>query len=322
MSIMIIDGNSIAYAAQSAAPLTVDGMEVQGIFHSIKTLRTMLFGYPKNASKVYWLWDHRAQWRFDLCPEYKGKRKDTQEKIEVKVTLENAKPLLEEMLQSLGIDQVFSVGYEADDVAGFLSRRAAAAQRDTLLVTGDQDWIQLVGTFVKWIDARSKEERFCNRANFAEYTGVDNPKAFLQMKALQGDTSDNIKGVGGIGKLTARAIMDHFGSVEELYLRITALSPNTILSKEGMPKELQRAWKPIQALFGENWERYQTNYRLMDLQTTERDADIAKNMTVIKGEYNPELFIEQCEKLNFYSIIRGGESWLMPFQPNARRRAA
>ena len=138
MTIMIIDGNSLAYAAQCATPLTVDGMEVQGVFHSLKTLRTLLYNYPRYANKIFWLWDHRAQWRYDLYPEYKGKRQDTLEKVSVKVSLESAKPMLETMLTSLGVDQVFATGYEADDVAAMLSRAATAKQREALLVTGDR----------------------------------------------------------------------------------------------------------------------------------------------------------------------------------------
>lgn len=318
MTVMLIDGNSLGFAAQSAAPLTVNGMEVQAVYHSLKTLRGLLFNYAQYGRKIYWLWDSRAQWRYDIHPEYKGKRDANIVQVDAKIAYTHVKPYLENALTHLGVTQLWSDGFEADDLAGCLSRQLSARSVKTLLVTGDQDWLQLVNEHVSWMDARDRSARFCDHKRFKEYTGFGNAHQFVQAKALRGDVSDNIQGVGGLGDKAAKEIMEHFGSIEALR---ELHQSKTGLTKDDLPESMSRFVKPVNALFTDNWATFERNMALMCLTDARHDASIVRNLKRIEGQYNAAAFARLCIELQFNSILQTLERWLEPFHINGRQAA-
>ena len=112
-------------------------------------------------------------------------------------------------------------GYEADDVLGCLARQATAAGADTIILTGDMDTLQLVDEHVRVLAPRGRtsDTVLYDRAGVLERYGLE-PAQVPDLKALAGDTSDNIKGVPGIGEKTAQRLLADFGTVEGLYARL------------------------------------------------------------------------------------------------------
>lgn len=308
---MIVDSNSLGYAAQSTNVLTANGIETQAIYQTLKMLKKAREDNPE-YSKVLMLWDGHAQFRYDLWPDYKGKRSDTDEKVQVKEKYHAAKPFIQQALTHLGLDQVVAHQYEADDLAGYFCRKLQAAGKDVLLLTGDKDWIQLVNGKTKWYDPRDKVERKCSKATFKEVTGVDTPAQFLECKALIGDTSDNIPPVGGIGEKAAPLVMEHFGSVKGLidaYRR-----GNNELTKEALPDELSRYRKKLNELCGPNFKAFSRNYRLMNLNDSSRDETIRTSAVVTRGQRDFDAFADLCMELSFLSITRDLKSWERTFK--------
>ena len=145
---------------------------------------------------------------------YKAGRKPMPEELAQQM------PLVKQMLSRMGIPCVELAGYEADDLLGTIAVRNAALGGRTVVVTGDRDSLQLVGpqTDVKIMATNMgrPEVRFYDEARIREDYGIE-PKQFIEVKALMGDTSDNIPGVAGIGEKTALSLIAEYGDLEKLY---------------------------------------------------------------------------------------------------------
>jgi DNA polymerase I len=216
MKILLVDANAVGYSAQQARSLsTAAGEPTQAIFHAIKAMWNLQKRYKGFTPLV--LWDSHARWRYDLLPDYKGKRDTYPKQIAMREEYRTQRPYIQEAFRLLGITQVQHEGYEADDIAGVYARKVTSMNdAQAVLYTGDKDWLQLVSEHVTWHDIAT--DKRVSITNFERHTGFANPIAFLQAKALHGDGSDNIAGVGGIGEKTADKLMQHFGSVKQLLL--------------------------------------------------------------------------------------------------------
>lgn len=214
MKVILADGNAVGYSSQQTRALTTNaGEPTQAIFHSIKSVWTMKARY-KDFSPLF-IWDSHTQWRYDLLPEYKGKREEYKQQVIMREEYRAQRPFIQEALTLMGITQVQHEGYEADDIAGVYARKINSMDdAEAILYTGDKDWLQLVGENVIWHEIGS--DKRVSLKNFQRVTGFSNPLEFLQAKALHGDSSDNISGVGGIGEKTADSLIQHFGSIKAL----------------------------------------------------------------------------------------------------------
>lgn len=306
----IIDGNSLGYAAQSMKPLTVDGVEVQAVFGALKMLKRLVQQYPQYP-QLLWLWDGRAKFRYELYPDYKGNRKDTPEKLAIKESYHTAQPYLKRALSSLGVAQVSADDFEADDLAGYFNRKATVGGKKSLLVTGDGDWMQLVNGLTQWHDPRNQPGKTCTRATFKEVTGLDSTIQFIEQKALMGDKSDNIAGVGGIGEKTAMLIIQHYGGISGL---IKAYREHGPFTKENIPPELSRARNKINQFIKSNTGDFKRNIQLMDLMSGKRDQEIQASIRVDRGQKDFELFLDLCRELRFASIIKEADVWKKAFK--------
>lgn len=294
--LLIIDGNSIAHANHNAMRLTVGDLQVQAIFGFLKSVRLMLERDPK--AKPIVLWDGRAQWRIDLYPEYKGNRKPLDAKQAAhKEAFKKQGPLLEYGLECLGVQQLRAPMLEADDLAGHFCR---TRQPDTLikLVSGDQDWLQLVDEGVEWFDPIRDHE--VDLGKFAEFTGYKTPRAFLEGKALQGDTSDNISGVGGIGEKGAMELLAYHGSIDELRRK----------HREAVAMKLNKATNEL-LVNPEKFALFERNMKLMDLRAS--PAPKASDLVIKRGAPDAVKFKKFCERLAFASILREMPSFLRAF---------
>lgn len=129
-------------------------------------------------------------------------------------------PVLKELLAALGYTIVTCEGWEADDILGTLSDACRGTENPCFLATGDRDSLQLVGgnTVVLLAATRSGQAQtvYCDEARIQADYGVTPPQ-LIEVKALQGDTSDNIPGVKGIGEKTALDLIQRFGNIDYIY---------------------------------------------------------------------------------------------------------
>jgi DNA polymerase I len=300
---ILIDGNAVGHAHHNASTLTKPGttFQVQAIYGYARMLRDMRATYPTATMIV--LWDGRADFRYDLFPEYKGKRKEvaaaTPEASEFREAYQHQLPHIQELITHSGISQIHHPKLEADDLAGIMCRKLPEGS-EIMLVTSDKDWLQLVTPLIDWYDPRGATRRVTFKS-FEDFTGYKTPRAFLQGKALQGDSSDSIPGVGGIGAKTAIKIIEEWGDVMSFFLA---------LRKGHTPKGvvMQRLASP------EGQEIYARNLKLMDLMSNAHD-EMALKSGVTKGKLDTIAMRNLCDDFGFLSITRNWGMWVMPFVP-------
>jgi DNA polymerase-1 len=214
--LMLIDGPSLVYRGYFALPplTTSDGSLVNAVFGFLQiVLRGMQDLKPDYAIVSFDL--GRPQFRFDAYPDYKAGRPSMPD------DLRSQFPIVREVVGMMGMPIRELAGYEADDVIGSLAQQAAAAGVDTYIVSGDLDGLQLVNDHVRLLTTRMGVAAtvIYDEAKVAERYGL-RPDQMLDYKALKGDTSDNIPGVPGVGEKTAIALLQEFGSLDQLYARL------------------------------------------------------------------------------------------------------
>lgn len=295
---VLIDGNSLGYAAHHGTKLTSGDMQTQAVFGFVRAIADIRREYFDHALVV--LWDGRAQWRLDLHPEYKSNRKSDPKKVAERDAYAEQRPFIAQAMQQLGICQMTASTHEADDLAGLLvARWMAQPGNEIVLMSGDADWIQLLRPDVTWRDRRD-DSKVIRLSNLMDKTGYATPFGFLQGKCLHGDNSDCISGVGGIGEKGAPEFIAEFGSVRNFWQRCdsgdfkpTKKSHINLCSANG------------RMLFGRNM-------RLMQLLKVAPPAKEAINHNV--GKYNEEGFREICQDLAFGSILKNFDNFTKPFK--------
>ena len=294
--ILLLDGNSIGYQHNNSTKLSVGGHPTQATFGFLRTLRDLQIQHPKAMRFV--LWDGRAKWRYELYPNYKSNRGKDPKSLAMRAEYKKQQPDIQRAITALGIDQVRSPDCEADDLAAAYSFVFAGKAWKTQLVTGDGDWLQLVNEYVEWFDPI--RDKFVNHQNFTSQTGFRDPQQFLDNKCLMGDTSDTIKGVGGIGETNAAKLLKAYG-------RVTSFLS---LYKDGKVVEVPKPWMAL----GENLKGVQDNYwrnrKLMELKP---NAEGIKARQTIKGKFNPDDLKALCQELALFSILKNFNSWIQPF---------
>lgn len=298
---VLVDGNAIGYACHMGTKLTVGTYQTQAIFGLARTMRVAVSSYP--GARLVVLWDGKSSWREKDYPLYKANRADTPEKLAMRAAYKAQHDDMEKVLRVLGIEQVRSPMCEADDLAGAYTRALLAQGRTISLITGDGDWMQLVQPGVTWFDPI--RDRRVSVDNFKEETGLNNGRQLLEFKAMKGDTSDNIKGVGGMGETNALKLLTSFGSVDK-FVALANSNPNI-----GAPK----AWMRL-ALPKDNPEStyplFERNLRLMDLARVGIEG--VDQRVVTKGAFDSDAFKVICEDLHFRSFLTDLELWLDPFK--------
>ena len=209
--ILIIDGNSILNRAfYGVAPLTAsDGTPTGAVFGFIKILKRHHDALsPDFAVCAFDLPD--PTFRHIMYKEYKANRSGMPEDLAVQL------PIAKEAASAMGYSVVTCAGYEADDIIGTLAAEAGCRDVEAYILTGDRDSLQLIGGNTRVILAKTKGDVIFDRALFREEYGID-PEQFVDVKALMGDSSDNIPGVKGIGEKTALKFISAAGSLDNLY---------------------------------------------------------------------------------------------------------
>ncbi|MBK5233419.1 MAG: hypothetical protein JJE13_10615 [Thermoleophilia bacterium] len=218
--LFLIDGNSMAYRAFFALPdsmATADGRPTNAIFGLTSMMVKLISDY--RPRQVVVAWDAGMSGREVVYPEYKAQRPPKPD------LLRQQWPHLVEMVDAFGFTNVKVDGYEADDVIASLTAEATRRDIPVVVVTGDRDAYQLVSDTVHVMSTSRgvTDIKMYDREAVKERYGVY-PELVTDLMGLRGDTSDNIPGVPGIGEKTAAALLDQFGSLEEILANVDQVS--------------------------------------------------------------------------------------------------
>ena len=234
---IIIDGSSLMYRAFFALPLLTssEGIYTNAIMGFSNMLGKILTDYKPDYIAVAFD-KSRKTFRTDMYGEYKGQRAKTPDELKSQI------PLLKEFLAALGIAFIEIDNYEADDIIGTLARKSADEDCEALIVTGDKDALQLIAPQIKVMLTKRgimDMQVFDEEAFKEKYAGLE-PHKLIDIKALMGDSSDNIPGVPGIGEKTALKLLTQFGDLENLLANIENVSGKKLKEKLEQNQDLAR----------------------------------------------------------------------------------
>lgn len=234
---IIIDGSSLMYRAFFALPLLTssEGIYTNAIMGFSNMLGKILTDYKPDYIAVAFD-KSRKTFRTDMYEEYKGQRAKTPDELKSQI------PLLKEFLAALGIAFIEIDNYEADDIIGTLARKSADEDCEALIVTGDKDALQLIASQIKVMLTKRgimDMQVFDEEAFKEKYAGLE-PHKLIDIKALMGDSSDNIPGVPGIGEKTALKLLTQFGDLENLLANIENVSGKKLKEKLEQNQDLAR----------------------------------------------------------------------------------
>ncbi len=286
MKLMILDGNSIINRAFYGIRMlnAPDGTPTNAVYGFLSTFRRVFdLAQPQAVCVAFDV--HAPTFRHEQYALYKAQRKPMPEELAVQM------PLLKQTLDYMGVRRLELAGWEADDLLGTVARRCEAAGWTCDVVTGDKDSLQLItdSTHVFNVKTRMGQTDTIEYTpeRFREEYGFD-PIRMIDLKALMGDSSDNIPGVPGIGEKTAKDLLVRFGTVADIYRDLDALD-----IKPGVRKKLTEGRESAELSF--------------DLATIRTDApiDFALESAVWDHDYQPELY-DWFRRLNFTSL---SEKW-------------
>ena len=244
-TVMLVDGNSLAYRAFFALPedmTTASGQVTNAVYGFTKMLLDLLRDHRPDAVAV--AFDRpEPTFRHERVDSYKANRRETPD------TLRQQMGLVRQLVDTLRITAVDHAGVEADDVIATLATQARDRGEDVIVVTGDRDAYQLVENphvRVLYTKRGVSDYALYDEAGIEERTGVK-PSDYVAYAALRGDPSDNLPGVNGVGEKTAAKLINAYGSIEELYQHVEDQTPK------------------LQQNLGEAQERVKMNLELMEL---------------------------------------------------------
>lgn len=213
---MLIDGNSLINRAFYAMPVltTKDGVFTNAVYGFMNMFFKMLS--DEKPTFVAVAFDLKAPtFRHKMYSEYKAARKPMPLELRPQI------PLLKDLLRLMGVTVIEKEGSEADDIIGTIAKHTSI---QTVIITGDKDSFQLVDdqTEVHFTKRGITDVEIYTAKNFTEKTGIA-PIQIIDLKALMGDSSDNIPGIAGVGEKTALTLIQTYGSVDALYNNVNDL---------------------------------------------------------------------------------------------------
>ena len=221
--IVLIDGHSILNRAFYGLPdlTNAEGLHTNAIYGFL----TIMFKILEEEKPEYLTvaFDvHAPTFRHEMYDAYKGTRKPMADELRQQV------PVIKEVLGAMGIKTIEQAGLEADDLLGTISRRSEERGMEVSVISGDRDLLQLATEHVKIRIPKTRQ----GRTEVEDYYSEDvknryqvTPLEFIDLKALMGDTSDNIPGVPSIGEKTAARIITEYHSIENAYAHVEELKP-------------------------------------------------------------------------------------------------
>lgn len=300
---IIFDGSHAAHRISAATPPlnNTKGERTEVIYGLLRLLSSVMRANP--SSRCYVVWDGPGckQIRRDVYPDYKVHRdkKDDGTKERLEAMHEQLNRFWEQFGQYLPIHWVTSRKYEADDLIAMLANESVKSGDKVLIVSGDNDLLQLVTRQV--VVYSPFRNAYCELENFAQYTnGFPHPQAWLYAKCLMGDSSDNIKGIGGVAEKTALKILQGVNwDIEPLKY---GHAPNL----EG--KLAAKVKDPA------TWPIIAQNYKLMSLSAKAHQGFAQNKAEEREGNLNNRQLQMNCARNQFASIIGGFTQWIGPFK--------
>ena len=283
--LVLIDGHSILNRAFFGIPdlTNSEGLHTNAVYGFLNILFKILEEEKPNYLTV--AFDLSAPtFRHKMYDAYKGTRKPMADELRQQV------PVMKEMLKAMGIPVVTKEGYEADDILGTLAKRSEAAGMEVSIVSGDRDLLQLATDHIKIRIPKTKK----TGTEIEDYYAKDvllkyqvTPTEFIDVKALMGDTSDNIPGVPGIGEKTATALIVQYKSIENAYEHVEEIKP-------------PRASTNLK-------EHYDMAQMSKTLATIETNAKIDYDIKNARLEQISDLYTEEayllCKRLEFKQLL-------------------
>ena len=221
--IVLIDGHSILNRAFYGLPdlTNAEGLHTNAIYGFL-TIMFKLLEEEKPEYLTVAFDVHAPTFRHKMYAEYKGTRKPMADELRQQV------PVIKEVLHAMGVKTIECAGLEADDLIGTLSNRCENEGMEVTVISGDRDLLQLATEHVKIRIPKTKQ----GKTEIEDYYAKDveeryqvTPKEFIYLKALMGDTADNIPGVPSIGEKTATKIITQYHSIEEAHEHVDELKP-------------------------------------------------------------------------------------------------
>ncbi|MBR4126900.1 MAG: DNA polymerase I [Alphaproteobacteria bacterium] len=238
--VVLIDGSGYIYRAFYALPPMTrpDGTPVNAVYGFCAMLMKLLKEMPADYLAVMFDTSRRT-FRMEIFPDYKGTRRETPEELIPQF------PLLRQAVDAFGIAQSEMSGYEADDLLATYARLAHEEEAEVTIVSADKDLMQLVGSGVTIFDPM--KQRIVEAGQVMEKFGVT-PDKVIDVQALAGDTSDNVPGVRGIGIKTAAALINEYGTLENLLDNVASIKQNKRREVLTADAELARMSKKLVTL--------------------------------------------------------------------------
>lgn len=221
--IVLIDGHSILNRAFFGIPdlTNAEGLHTNAVYGFLNILfRILEEEKPEYLTVAFDV--HAPTFRHKIYEAYKGTRKPMAEELIQQV------PVMKEVLRAMGVVIVEKEGYEADDILGTIARQSEKEGLEVSLVSGDRDLLQLASEHIRIRIPKTKRTGTEIEDYFAEdvkKTYQVTPEEFIDVKALMGDTADNIPGVPGIGEKTATNLIVAYGTIENAYEHIEQVKP-------------------------------------------------------------------------------------------------
>ena len=287
--LVLIDGHSILNRAFYGVPLltNADGLHTNGIYGFLNILFKILEEEKPDCLCV--AFDVKEPtFRHKMYAEYKGTRKPMPQELREQV------PVLQDVLAAMQIKVVKKGGYEADDILGTLAKRAELDGAEVTLVSGDRDLLQIASEHIKIRIPKTKG----GRTETEDYYAKDvlekyqvTPLQFIELKALMGDTSDNIPGVPKVGEKTAIGLMTSYGSIDGIYEHIEEITKKSIKESLAENRELADLSKALATI------------------KTDCDLDVTFADLKISNFYTKEAYslFQKLEFKNFLTRFSGEE---------------
>ena len=280
--LVLIDGHSILNRAFFGVPelTNAEGFHTNAIYGFLNIMfRILEEEKPQYLAVAFDV--HAPTFRHEMYPEYKGTRKPMAEELREQV------PVMKEMLKAMQIAVVEQAGLEADDILGTLAKKAEAEGMDVALVSGDRDLLQIASEHIMIRIPKTKRTGTEIENYYAadvEKTYQLSPQRFIELKALMGDSSDNVPGVPKVGEKTATELMTTYGSIDGIYEHLEEIKKNAI-------RESLR----------ENKELLDLCLKLVTIKT-DCELPIGPKDARLPDMYTPEAY-ELCRKLEFKAML-------------------
>lgn len=280
--IIMVDGNNLLFRSYYATAYNGNfmknskGFPTNGLYGFVNMINKIM--NEEKPTHMIVAFDKGKTFRHSEYAEYKGGRDETPDELKVQF------PIAKELLTNMGIKYYEIDNYEADDIIGTFAKYCEMdPEFEGLIVSSDKDLLQLISDEVEIKLLKQKDYIRYNKTSFKEDYGIE-PIRIIDLKALMGDSSDNIPGVKGIGEKTALKLLQQYNSLDGVYENLNELTPKM---REKLEIDKENA------------------YLSYHLATIIRDVPMEINMTDIKvKEKNIEKLNEMYEELEFYSFLK------------------